>query len=110
VSFADGIPVTQGSVTFTSSEHGYSETSTITDDGSFHFSVVTGMTGQLHAEIQLFGFNLTQCPQFTADPNRGGFIRFVNSIPISVSAEADQENLKLGMPSPSCQFWPVRGK
>jgi hypothetical protein len=68
------------------------------------------MTGQLHAEIQLFGFNLTQCPQFTADPNRGGFIRFVNSIPISVSAEADQENLKLGMPSPSCQFWPVRGK
>ena len=62
--FEDGTSASQSTVTFTSSEIGYSESTSVATDGSFTFYVLAGMQGQLSAEMSIMQPALAQCPQY----------------------------------------------
>jgi len=104
--FADGVPVAGATVTFTSPEHGYSETAATGPDGSFGLPVIAGMTGHLRAQMGVLEPILSSCPEFRVGPRRSGMFRFMEAIPLSLSSDSDHANLKLELPSPSCKSWP----
>ena len=108
--FADGAPAGGASVTFTSPQHGYSETTATGPDGSFGLPVVAGMEGQLTAQLVVMERMLSSCPEWRVQPRRRGMFRFMDASPISVLSDSDHEGLKLEMPSPSCKSWPPGGK
>ncbi len=110
VFYADGTPVTGVSVTFTSPELGYSESTSADKDGSFNLYVLAGMKGQLSAEMSIIQPLLLQCPQFVVQPRWKGMFRYMDSNTISVSTGSDQDNLQLTMPSPPCAAWPPQTK
>jgi hypothetical protein len=108
--FADGAPVASATVTFTSSQHGYTETTSTGGDGSFDLSVVAGMEGQLDGRLAVLEPVLRSCPEFRVGPHRRGMFRFMDANPISLLSDSDQEGLKLELSSPSCKAWPPRRK
>lgn len=104
--FVDGAPVASGTVTFTSAQSGYSETTDTSLDGTFGLSVVAGMDGQLSGQMGVLEPFLKSCPEFRVNPRRRGFIRFMDATPISLSIDSDHEALKLQLTSASCRSWP----
>ena len=104
--FADGVPVPSATVTFSSSQHGYTETTETSADGSFHLAVVAGMEGQLDGRMAVMTTILESCPEFKVGPLIRGMFRFMNASSISLSTDSDQKDLKLVLPSPSCKAWP----
>jgi hypothetical protein len=104
--FADGAPVASATVTFRSPEHGYSETTGTDSDGSFGLPVIAGMKGQLNGQLLVFEAILRSCPEFRVRPGRRGMLRFMDASPISLSSDADHEDLELELSSPSCRSWP----
>jgi hypothetical protein len=104
--FADGVPASDATVTFTSPQHGYSETVAVGRDGSFALPVVAGMEGQLTAQLAVMERILRSCPEWKVQPRRRGMFRFMDASPISVLSDSDHEGLKLELPSPSCSSWP----
>ncbi len=108
--FLDGAPVASATVTFTSPQSGYSETTNTGPDGSFGLLVVAGMEGQLAGELGVVEPILRSCPEFRVEPHRRGIFRFMDASPISLSVDADHEDLKLELTSPSCKSWSPRRK
>jgi hypothetical protein len=106
VRFADGVPVANASVTFTSPEHGYSETTSTGSDGSFSLPVVAGWQGQLTGRLVVFEFMLGACPQFQSSRRGDGMLRLIDAPSLSLSSDVDHENITLELPSPSCKSWP----
>jgi hypothetical protein len=106
VQFADGAPAAIATVTFTSPEHGYSETTGTGPDGSFGLPVIAGMKGQLSGHLVVMEPILKVCPEFRVGPRRRGMFRFMDVSPISLSSDSDHGDLKLELPSPSCASWP----
>jgi hypothetical protein len=109
VLFADGAPGRGVTVTFTSPEHGYTETSQAGSDGSFALPVITGMKGQLNAQTIVPAFMLGLCPEYQDGPRKDG-LHVVSAGSIFVSSESDHEGLKFEMSSRSCKFWPPSQK
>jgi hypothetical protein len=107
--FQDGAPVS-GAVTFTSSQHGYTETTSTAADGSFSLLIVAGMEGQLEGAMSVLAIPsvLESCPEFKAGQIRG-MSRSLDTNSISISNDSDQKDLKLVLPSPSCKAWPPAG-
>src|SRR5579863_104764 len=105
--FADGVPVAGAIVTFTSPEHGYSETTGTRPGGSFGLLVIAGMEGQLNGELAVFEPILKSCPELRVGPGARGMSRFMDARPISLSADSDHEDLELELSSPSCKFLPT---
>lgn len=101
--FKDGVPVGAAIVTFTSPQHGYTETTGTEPDGSFRLLVVAGMQGQLNGRMPIMARTLKECPEFDIEPLIRGVFRFLDSTPISVSSDSNREDLKLVIPSPSCK-------
>jgi hypothetical protein len=108
--FIDGAPVASATVTFTSPQSGYSESTDTGKDGSFGLSVVAGMEGHLKGQLGLPEPILRSCPEFRVEPRRRGIFRFMDASPIPLSADADHEDLKLELTSPSCKSWPPSRK
>jgi hypothetical protein len=104
--FSDGAPVASATVTFTSPQHGYSETTNTGPDGSFSLPVVAGMEGQLNGQLVVIEPILRSCPEFRVGPRRKGMLRFMDANPIPLSSHSDHEDLKLELSSPSCKSWP----
>jgi hypothetical protein len=107
--FADGAPVANGTVAFTSPQHGYSETTSTGADGSFGFSVVAGMEGQLSGQFAVLEPVLRSCPELKVEPRRIGLFRLMEASPISLSSDTDRDGLKLELSPPSCKAGP-RGR
>jgi len=108
--FADGAPVATATVTFTSSEHGYSETTGTGPDGSFGLSAIAGMTGQVDGQLMVLEPILRSCPEFRVVQSRRGMLRFMDPSPISLSSDSDHADLKLELSSPSCRDLPPNRK
>jgi hypothetical protein len=108
--FSDGAPVANATVTFTSPQSGYSETTHTGEDGSFGLSAVAGMVGQLTGQLSVLEPILRSCPEFRVEPRRRGLFRFMDASPISLSVASDSEDLKLRLTSPSCKSWPPSRK
>jgi len=108
--FMDGAPVANASVTFTSPQSGYSESTDTAADGSFGLSIVAGMQGQLTGQLGVLEPILRSCPEFRVQPRRSGMIRFMDAGPVALSVDSDHEDLKLELTSPSCKSWPPRRK
>lgn len=106
--FAHGAPVAAARVTFTSPQHGYSESTATNADGSFGLSVVDGMNGQLNGRLLVVEPILRSCPEFKVEPRRRGIVRFMDTIPIALSTGSDRSDITLELPFPSCRFWPPR--
>ena len=104
--FADGAPVANAGVTFTSPEHRYAETTSTGPDGSFGLLVIAGMTGQINGRLAVIDPILRSCPEFKVESRSRGFFHFMAASPISLSSDSDQEGLKLELSSPSCKSWP----
>ena len=104
--FADGVPAPIAIVTFTSSEHGYSETTDTGSDGSFGLPVIAGMKGQLGGRLVVLEQILKSCPDFRVGPPRRGMFRFMDAIPTYLSSDSDQAEIDLELPSSSCASWP----
>jgi hypothetical protein len=104
--FADGVPVASALVTFTSPQHGYTETTGTSTDGSFSLSVVAGMEGQLEGQLAVLEPFLRSCTEFRVGPRRKGLFRFMDATPISLSSDSDKQGLTLELSSPSCKSWP----
>ena len=104
--FADGAPVANATVEFSSTEHGYSETTSTGPDGSFGLAVEAGMKGQLSGQLAVLQPILESCPEFRVGPRRRGIFRFMDAKPIPLSSDSDHEELKLELSSPSCKSWP----
>jgi hypothetical protein len=105
--FADGAPAAGAIVTFTSPEHGYSETTGTRPDGSFGLLVIAGMEGQLNGQLGLFEPTLRSCPELRVGPRRRGMFRFIDGTPVSLSADSDHLDLELELSSPSCKSLPT---
>lgn len=101
--FEDGASAPNGSVTFTSPEHGYTEKTEIAADGSFTLLIIAGMKGQLDGTWGVLLPMLTSCPELKLGPKRAGMFRSIEAEPLAVSGDADHPNLKLVLPSPSCK-------
>jgi hypothetical protein len=107
--FADGAPVTNAEVTFTSEQHGYSETTSTGADGSFAFSRVAGMDGEVKGQLMLSESDLRACPQFEAGSLLDdGIMRLMDAAPVALPPNSDRSDLKLELPFPSCKAWPPR--
>jgi hypothetical protein len=104
--FADGAPVADATVTFTSPKSGYEETTETGSDGSFGLSVVAGMEGQLSGQLGVMEPILRKCSEFQVEPRRRGLFRFMDAIPIPLSIDSNNDGLKLALASPSCKSWP----
>ena len=104
--FADGAPVPNAGVTFSSPDHGYSETTSTGPDGSFALPVIAGMDGQLNGRLAVLDPILRSCPEFKVEPRSRGLFHFMDASPISLSSDSDHEDLKLALSSPSCKSWP----
>jgi len=104
--FNDGAPVAHATVTFTSVQHGYTETTETAGDGSFGFLAIAGMDGELRGVTGVMLPILKLCPEFIVAPHARGMFRSMNAIPIPVSIDSDHGNLKLILPFPSCNAWP----
>lgn len=98
--FDDGTPVREATVTFVSSEHGYTEKTETAADGSFDFLVVAGMKGELGATLPLLATSLTKCPGF--DFHQAVRSHPLEAKPIAISSDSDQKDLRLTLKSPSC--------
>jgi hypothetical protein len=108
--FMDGAPVADATVTFTSPQSGYSETTNTGADGLFGLSVVAGMEGQLRGQAAVLSQILRSCPEFRVEPRRSVIFRFMDASPISLSVDSDHEDLNLELTSPSCKSWPPSRK
>lgn len=107
--FSDGSPAPDGTVTFTSGQHGYSETTSTRPDGSFALPVIVGMEGLLNAQLAVPELFLRSCPEFEVGSHGSGLFRIMDANPISLSSNSDQD-VTLELPSPSCKSWPPRRK
>ncbi len=101
--FQDGAPATPATVTFTSRETGYTETTETNADGSFGFLLVAGMEGELRGKMVVFDPILKSCPQFEVEPQARGMFRFMDSISIPLSSDSGHGNLNLLLPFASCK-------
>jgi len=101
--FEDGVLAAWGKVTFTSPEHGYTETTNIADDGSFGLLVVAGMDGQLDGRWGVMLPMLDSCPELKVGARISGMFRSIEADPLAVSSDADHAGLRLVLPSPSCK-------
>ena len=108
--FADGAPAALATVTFTSPEHGYSETTGTGADGSFGLPVIAGMKGQLGGRLVVLEQILKSCPDLRVGAPRRGMFRFMDAIPTSLSSDSDQAEIELELPSSSCASWPPSRK
>lgn len=108
--FSDGAPVELGVVTFTSPQHGYTETTSTGPNGSFVMTVVAGMTGLLNGRLGVFEPILRSCPEFKVGPQKSGLFRFMDASPIALAGDSNHEGLNLELSSPSCKSWPQRPK
>jgi hypothetical protein len=106
--FADGAPVPSATVTFTSPQHGYTEKTETSADGSFGLSAVAGMTGQLNGQLVVFEPMLRSCPELKVGPPRSGMFRLMDANPVPLLIDSDHEHLTLELPSQSCKDWPSR--
>jgi len=106
--FADGVGAAETFVNFSSPEHGYSVRTSTGADGSFILLVTAGMLGQLRSTYGFPESTLTSCPQFDPASRQRGTFRMMDANPIPVTADADHIDLKLELPSPSCDAWPPR--
>ena len=106
IRFEDGAPAVGAGVTFSSSQHGYTETTATTADGSFDFFVVANEEGQLEGEIAVMQSVLASCPWLKVGPKIRGIFRFMNAGSISVSSDSDRTDLELVIPSQSCKDLP----
>ena len=103
VQFADGVPASSVTLTFTSEPHGYTETTITSRDGTFALSVVPGIEGQLAASFGVMMPILAKCPEVHAGPRTRGMFRFIDATPITIKSDSDHLELKLELPSPSCK-------
>ena len=101
--FADGVPAANGLVTFTSPQHGYSQSIGTGKDGVFDLPVVAGMEGELTASYGVIEHLLLRCPEWKVGSRRRGIFRFMDTAPISIAADSDHDGLKLELASPSCK-------
>jgi hypothetical protein len=108
--FADGVGVDVATITFTSSEHGYSEVTGTEPDGSFRLPIIAGVAGELTGQIAVFESVLESCPDFKVEPRRRGMFRLMHTAPITLSINSDQAGISLKLPSPSCKAWPFGRK
>jgi hypothetical protein len=106
--FADGAPVPHATVSFTSEERGYTETTETSEDGSFGFLVVAGTEGSVKGQVGIFPQIWQSCPEFKVRPGSRGMIRVMDATPFSLSVDADHIDLKLILPFASCKSWPGR--
>ena len=106
--FADGAPVPRATVTFTSEQHGYTETTETAEDGRFGFQVVAGMEGSVDGQVGIFAQILQSCPEFKVRPVPRGMMRVIDAVPVQLSNTADQADVKLILPFASCKAWPPR--
>jgi hypothetical protein len=104
--FADGGPVAHAKVTFTSSQHGYKETTETGRDGSFGLSVVAGMEGQLDGELGVLEPILRSCPELNVGTKVRGLIHIMDATSIPLASVSDRSDLRLVRSSPSCKAWP----
>lgn len=100
--FADHAPVADATVTFTSLEHGYSESTQTGSDGSFGLTVIAGIEGQLNGRLAVLEWNLRSCPELAVGPHRRGVFRFIDASPVSLLMDSDHDGVKLELPSRSC--------
>ena len=103
VQFADGAPAASARVTFTSPQHGYSETTETDLNGSFTVPVIAGMEGQLAARLSIFDPILKLCPDLRVGPNPRGLFHFIDATPVTVLSDTDRSGVKLELLSPSCK-------
>jgi hypothetical protein len=108
--FMDSAPVAIATVTFTSPQSGYSESTNTGADGSFGLSIVAGMEGQLTGEMGVLEPILRSCPEFRVELRRRGLFRFMDANPIFLTVDSDREDLKLELTSRSCKSWPPSRK
>lgn len=106
LSYADGARVSGATITFASAQHGYSETTKTNAEGVFGLSAVKGSEGQLTGQLMVFEPILRSCPELKVESRRRGMTRFIDGVPIRLTADSDQDNLRLILPSPSCKSWP----
>jgi len=104
--YADGVPVANGTVTFASQAHGYSERTGTSSDGYFGLRVVTGLQGELTGTMGVMRPILRSCPDFHVSPKEAGLFRFMDADPIPLKIDSDHPGLELKLSSPSCKFWP----
>jgi len=102
--YADGVPV-QGGVTFSSEQNGYTEQAAIRSDGSFAFSVVAGMKGEVSAGTALISTRLPSCPQFQVSQERG-MLATAETPRLTLTAGSDHRDLKLVLPFAHCESRP----
>lgn len=109
--FADGSLVPDMTVTFTSAQHGYTETAETRQDGSFRLPIVEGMSGQLTGKLFVMDpAVLKSCPQFEIGRSGRGVGLTIDATPIFVSAGSAHEDLTLQLPAKSCISWPYAKK
>lgn len=109
--FADGVPVPDAKVTFTSEPRGYIESTSSGRDGSFAFSVVAGMEGVLSAQIAVLQTVVASCPDFQVDPQSWqGLFGFLTAKPLALFSESDRLGLLLQIPARSCRSYPLGRK
>ncbi len=108
--FADGAPVSGATVTFTSPQHGYTDTASTDRDGSFGLLVVAGMKGQLNGALGVLELILRSCPGYKVGPRERGAFRFMDAEPISVLSDSDHEHVELKLSSSSCKSLPAGRK
>jgi hypothetical protein len=104
--FADGAPVPHATVTFTSDQRGYTETTETVEDGSFGFLVVAGIEGSLKGQVGIFPQIWQSCPEFKVRPSARGMIRIMDAVPVQLLNAADHEDVRLILPFGSCKVWP----
>ncbi len=109
VRFLDLVPVAHATVTFRSPDHGYSETTSTSADGTFRLPLISGMRGQLDVQMTVLEpIVLRQCPEFGAGTRGRGLSRILAAAPMSLSIDSDREGLEFTIPSRSCKAWPGR--
>ncbi len=101
--FADGVPVGGANVTFTSPEHGYTETTRTGPDGLFGLLVIAGMEGRLDGQLAVLELTLNSCPELKAGPRKKGLFLFMDAPPVSLSSDSDHEDLDFALSYPSCK-------
>lgn len=106
--FSDGTPIPGQTVQFIAAR-GQREYARTTADGSFQLMLVAGVSGEVQGEIWVDRDSATNCPDFRAKLNPGGFIATLTPPPVSVSGMADQSVL-LTFPFISCAAWRNNGK
>jgi hypothetical protein len=100
--FADGAPAAHAGITFTSPEHGYSETAGTDTDGTFSLSVIAGVDGEVTGSLGVLEAALRGCPQYQAASRKRGLFRIIDATPVPLRVASDSTGIVLELPTGSC--------